>query len=366
MHTTHSRSRVRLSASVMAHPDRSASAHRVLADVGVENARVAFDPEPDGPASSLRSARLAYADADLYPGSTHHLVLQDDVTFSRGFVESARACLSLHPDSAVSFFVEWGSRTAFLARWAVFTGAAAVPVVNPYVPTQALALPRRLAVDLARFLTEDVEHGEADDEAVRRFLRGRGVPALVMVPNLVEHEDLPSLTGNNEHGARHSVCFAPEGAAHDGSVLDPPRLLPMVAWNVGRAVVVDLHDDVPATRRPTLDVLGEWGATESVLRGALDRVVGARAYPVGPDLLFQAWITAVALGALQEGHWPGTVGALRGRLGEPLVARALATLVPGALRVFTDPVALSRRADDLALLVLAAMEYGAAHCRPGL
>ena len=363
MSATLSRSFAVLSASVMAHPSRSASAHRVLADLGLENARVAFDPEPDGPASSLRSARLAYADAARFPG-THHLVLQDDVTFSRGFVESALTCLSHHPDSAVSFFVEWGSRTASLARWAVFTGAAAVPVVNPYVPTQALALPRALAVDLARFLTEDVEHGEADDEAVRRFLRARGVQALVMVPNLVEHEDLPSLTGNNEHGARHSVCFAPEGAAHEASVLEPPRLLPMVGWNVGRAVIVDLHDDVPATRRPTLDVLCAWGATESGLRAALDRASGPRPYPVAPDLLFEAWITAVAMGALQEGHWPGTVRPLRGRLDEPLVARALATLVPGALRVFADPVALGRRADDLALLVLAAMEYGAAHCRP--
>jgi hypothetical protein len=364
MPTPLSRPPVVLSASVMAHPDRSASAHRVLASLGLENARVAFDPEPEGPASSLRSARLAYADA-AHSRGTHHLVLQDDVTFSRAFLESARALLSHHPDDAVSFFVEWGSRTASLARWAVFTGAAAVPVVNPYVPTQALALPRGLAVGLARFLTEETEHGEADDEAVLRFLRARGVRALVAVPNLVEHEDLPSLTGNSGHGARHSVCFAPEGAVHDASVLDPPRLVPMVAWNVGRAVVVDLRDDVPATRRATLGVLCAWGATEAGLREALARAVGRRSYAVAPDLLFEAWITAVAMGALQERHWPGTVGPLRGRLDEPLVARALATLVPGALRVFADPAALERRSGDLAPLVLAAMEYGAAHCRPG-
>ncbi|WP_190394247.1 hypothetical protein [Nocardiopsis quinghaiensis] len=339
-----------LSASVMTHPRRSGSARRVLDSLGIADSALALDPEPEGPPSSLRASGVAFTDAARLD-STHHLVLQDDVRVCAGFPESVRGIAERHPEAAVSLFVEWGSRTAHLARWAVFTGAGAVPVINPYMPTLALLLPRGLAVDMGRFMKD--ADGRSDDRAALRFLRERGVPTLTVVPNLVEHDDLPSLKGNDDHGMRRSVCFAAEGARFDGTVLDVPPLLPFLRWNTCDAVVVDTAHDVPEAHRPTLEVLEEWGAAPGELRRACAGHLGAGSGP-----LFALWLTAVALGAVQERHWPGTVAGLRDRLDEPPVRRALATLAPGALRVFLDPDRLAERSDQLVPALLIAMEHG--------
>ncbi|OOC53648.1 MULTISPECIES: hypothetical protein [Nocardiopsis] len=343
-------SSVVLSASVMAHPSRSGSARRVLDSLGIADSSLALDPDPGGPPSSLRASQVAFSDAARFD-STHHLVLQDDVRVCADFPASVREIVERHPEAAVSLFVEWGSRTAYLARWAVLTGSGAVPVINPYMPTLALLLPRDLAIGMGRFM-EDAG-GRSDDRAALRFLRERGVPALTAVPNLVEHEDLPSLKGNDDHGIRRSVCFAAEGARFDGTVLEVPPLLPFLRWNTCDTVVIDTAHDVPEAHRPTLEVLGEWGARPEELRRACAEHLGAESGP-----LFALWLTAVALGAVQERHWPGTVAGLRGRLDEPLVRRALAGLAPGALRVFLDPDRLTERSGRLVPALLTAMEHG--------
>lgn len=312
---------------------------------------MALDPEPDGPPSSLRSSQVAFSQAGA-ADSTHHLVLQDDVRLSKDFLESVRSAVEAYPDSALALFVEWGSRTAYLARWAVFTGSGAVPVVNPYMPTLGMVLPRALAVELGDFLKG--AEGRSDDRAALRFLRERGVSALAVVPNLVEHGDLPSLKGNDVHGIRRSVCFAEEGSRFDGSVLDVPPLLPFLRWNTGEAVVIDTANDVPAAHRTALEVLAEWGTTpEELRRGCADHLGEAS------GALLELWLTAVALGAVQERHWPGTVDGLRARADEPLVRRSLETLAPGALRALRDVDRLTRRSGELAAAVLAAMEHGA-------
>jgi hypothetical protein len=78
--------------------------------------------------------------------------------------------------------------------------------------------------------------------------------------------------------------------------------------------------------------------------------------------LTSVWHTAVANGAVLEGRWPGVVGGLRARLGEAAVERALATLVPGALRTLVDVTALEEHRSEVVALTLAALEYGAEHC----
>ncbi|MCP3012745.1 hypothetical protein NGM33_05330 [Nocardiopsis dassonvillei] len=340
-----------LSASVMTHPRRIAAARRVLDSLGIADACLAVDPEPDGPPSSLRASQVAFSSAERFD-STHHLVLQDDVRVCADFADSVRDAVKRHSEAALSLFVEWGSRTAYLARWAVFTGAGAVPVINPYMPTPALLLPRELALDMGRYLRG--AEGRSDDRAALRFLRERGTPALVAAPNLVEHEDLPSIKGNDGHGLRHSACFAAEGARFAGPVLDLPPLLPFLRWNTGEAVVIDTGDDVPEAHRPTPRVLEGWGAAPGELSRDCAEHLGTASGP-----LFALWTTAAAFGAVQERHWPGTVAGLRARRDDPLVGRALATFAPGALRVVLAPDRLERLSGRFVPAVLAAMEYGA-------
>ncbi|MEE1926754.1 hypothetical protein V1J52_00910 [Streptomyces sp. TRM 70351] len=297
-----------LSVSVMTHPDRMNAAERIRERLGPQvDVLLAVDPEPDGPRSALRSARLAFSQA-RESGATHHLVLQDDVEVPDGFVDSALRGVAVHPEAALSYFVEWGSRTAVLARWAALTGVGAVPVVNPYVPTVALCLPAALAGELGGFLESEAYQGEADDQAVLRFVRATGTRALVTVPNLVEHSDLPSIVGNTGHGARRSVSFPAEPSYRDdASVLDVPRLMPFFAWNTGAALVIDTANDVPATQRPALDVLAAWGTDEAALRESFAAAVGtaaagARVFEAASrEQLFSVWLIAVAMGRCSGG-----------------------------------------------------------------
>lgn len=279
---------------------------------------------------------------------------------SPGFVDAVRDAVTAFPEAALSFFVEWGSRTAYLARWAAFTGADAVSVINPYMPTLATVLPRRTAVELALFLEQQGRENEPDDREVLRFLRGAGVPTLVMVPNVVEHDALPSLTGNSDHGQRRAVCVA-ERPRYGGRVLRTPQYLPFLRWNLGSSVVIDLDHDVPEAHRPTRQALTEWGATERGMGQAFADSGLAPLLGAGRETAFEAWLTAVGVGAVQERHWPGTVATLRGRLNEPLVRRAVESFVPGMLRTVADPTHMAVRSSGLALAALAAMEYGAAH-----
>ena len=348
-----------LTASVMTHPLRATRAESLCFELGPEHAWAAVDPHPQGPPSALRSARVAFAQA-AREKEGHHLVLQDDVILSSGFVDAVQDAVTEFPESALSFFVEWGSRTAYLARWAAFTGADAVSVINPYMPTLAMVLPRRIAVELARFLELQGRANEPDDREVLRFLRGAGIPTLVMVPNAVEHDDLPSITGNSDHGPRRSVCVT-QRPRYGGHVLRAPRSLPFLRWNLASSVIIDLDHDVPEAHRPTRQVLLEWGAGERDLYGAF--VDSDLALLLGTDRepAFEAWLTAVGVGAVQEKHWPGTVAGLRGRQHEVSVRRALESFVPGMLRTVADPARMAVHSSELAMVALAAMEYGATH-----
>ena len=352
-----------LSAAVMAHPERADRAEALAIETGVPWASVALDPDPGGPPTALRSARVAFGAAGRHRAD-HHLVLQDDARIADGFATTTARVLAAHPEAAVSLFVEWGSRTAVLARWAVFTGAGAVPVINPYVPTVALALPRQASVELSHFLEEVEGSDEPDDRAVLRFVRRQGLRALVAIPNPVEHEDRPSLVGNHGHGPRRSACFAPHPVETlSPTTLEPPPILPFLRWNLGTPVLIDLDHDVPEAHRPLAAVLAGWGATEDHLSKALKAHVNGLDAVVPEPYLSAVWHTAVADGTVLETWWPGTVGGLRDRSAEPMVASALASLVPGALRTFVDVDALAEHRSRVIELTLAALELGAEHCR---
>ncbi|MDG4786772.1 hypothetical protein O7626_12655 [Micromonospora sp. WMMD1102] len=364
-----------LSAAVMTHPDRLSQARAVAAGLAPLDAALAVDPEPDGPPSTVRSARLAYA--AVAPDATHHLVVQDDVLLPDGFAAAARQSLARQPRAAVSYFVEWGSRTAALVRFAALTGASWVPMVNPYVPTQALALPADVAREFAAFLATQPDTGVADDELALDFLGRAGVPCLVTVPNLVEHDDRSSLIGNHAHGVRLSACLLPDGpgpagdaAQLTGGVLDVPALLPFLAWTDGTATTIDTTDGSYSTRLPTGRVLAGWGwdGTEltDAYRAALADIPagGALRAEIGDRHLRALWETAVATGVVLSTNWPESAERLTERLETPLARRALRSMGPGALRTFHDFDLLTGRTEEFAALATAGLLHGAGQKPP--
>ncbi|QSB06729.1 hypothetical protein [Natronoglycomyces albus] len=363
---------VDLSISIMTHPKRRDAAEAIADRVRPHPVRLAIDPQPDGPPTALRSATVAFQQA-READSTHHLLLQDDIEVPEDFVEAARRSVELHPSSAVSLYVEWGSRTATLARMAALSGDHAVPVVNPYVPTSAVAIPHHHAIDFATFLECQARADEADDEALLRFVHSRAIETVVMVPNLVEHRSVPSIVGNDEHGLRRSVCLRHSPAfEYNDSILTPPRLIPHLAWTTGHAVIVDLANDVPANHVPTATALAQWGISERTVRTSLSEAVSA--FDKGEHLaacmsgqhLQDLWVTAIAFGAILHEHRPEAMHKLDSRHEDPLVAHALGTFAPGVLRNFVDAATLWEWRSDIASFLAAGMEIGAAEGQPNM
>lgn len=342
-----------ISATVMSHPSRVAAAWRVCDRLAPMASGLVTDPEPDGPPATVRTARLVYA--TVAAGATHHLVVQDDIEVPDGFAATLRDAVAAQPDAAVSLFVEWGSRTAALVRLAAFTGAGWVPNLNPYVPTQALVLPAEVAREFARYLTTEVPDEEPDDEAAWRFLRRAGVPVLVCVPNLVEHLDLPSLTGNTPHGLRRSACPPPQPPVRIGAaVLELPERLPFLAWLTGTSVILAIVDGEVVDRRPTLAVMAERGHDPSTLTAAYAEV-GCTV----DDRCFDLWLTAAATGGLLRERWPAA--ASLDALASPIAARAWRTMAPGGLRRFVDAQLLAGRAEELWRVSEHGLRYGLTH-----
>jgi hypothetical protein len=335
--TAASRGAVRLSAAIMTHPSRLARAVALRDRHPQLDLRVLVDPEPDGPPSALRSARLAWAAVD--GSATHHLVLQDDAVLGTDCPGRLAALLSRRPDDAVCLFTEWGSATSFAVRLAALSGAGLAEVVDHYAPTVAAVLPAGLARDFGAQPLGDVPQ---DDVALRTFLLRRGVSAYVPVPNLVDHDPGVSLTGNDFMGARRAACLAdPPGTDVDTAVR--PQTLPFFSWIEGRALCNVREDPAGAAWRRELP---QWFFTRHGIDMAAAVAAGKDAVrplargAVPPVLLFGLWMTAYCLGV----EAARLVGAERveAALSGPVAAAALHTMPWGTLRRFVG-------ADDLVL-----------------
>ncbi|MEU7278425.1 hypothetical protein AB0A69_06480 [Streptomyces sp. NPDC045431] len=207
-----------ISAAVMTHPRRQAEAARLAEALGGWHTRLALDPRPDGPPTTLRTAWAAWA--AIRPGATHHLVLQDDVELCRDFTERVESAAREHPDTPLAFYANWDSWNGAATRAAALGGARWVPAVpGEWVPTLALLLPRRDVEALLSATHPDHAEPEPDDVALARVLRARGRRVLISVPHLVEHTGQPSLVGNDRYGPRHSACFADD--VHDRAGAPP-------------------------------------------------------------------------------------------------------------------------------------------------
>lgn len=349
---------IRLSCVVMAHPSRAKAAHALAASLPELAPRVVFDPEPDGPPATLRTARAAWS--AVPPGSTHHLVLQDDATPVPGMAATLEKVLTAHPELPVSLFCEWGSATASMARWAALGGFGLAECVDSYVPTVGLALPSATAVALVEAV--DRHHpGDPDDEVIARFLEEGGRSAFVTVPNLVQHDGDGSLVGNDHAmGARRSALLARPGEEVGEEVLAAPALVPCVSWRRARAAMVRWdtgarrHDGHVSMVRAELE---RAGTAHSELVSGLDRwLEGEEGHALegalGYGLVHELWTVAVALAVFSP---------LIGREGVPplAVTRALTTLGPGGLRTVAPAAAQEPLlADALVSLAVAGLAFG--------
>jgi hypothetical protein len=258
--------------------------------------------------------------------------------------DRARAAAAAQPDAALALFTEWGSRTSGVLRVAALRGHGWASVVDDYMPTQALILPAPLAGALAGYLRTQPDD-TPDDHAVLAFLRREGIPARVAVPNLVDHDDGPSLIGNRPMGLRRSACFSPPPDDLGAVVTDLADVPYLSWWNLMAECWTRTPDGgwrrepLPAfLARRCRDIAGVHDlCAEACHRSAIGSSTGQLLHR---DLMAGLWQTAFALtlSAVRPGSGPA------GRAGpdgyDPdgrVAAAALRSLAPGALRRVIDP-----------------------------
>lgn len=215
----------RLSTVVMCHPRRADMAYRLagrLTELTGTDARTVFDPDPDGPPSALRTAVQAWAYCD--GTATHHAVFQDDIEPTGNLRVLLTRAVREHPDAVLTFYANSTSWNGAAGRAALLAGYTWVtPTSREYFPTLAVVMPCPVAHAFSAEAAERLAHKETDDDEVLvQFLLRTGTPALLRVPNLVQHGWSPSLSGYDSDPVHHpdqfgqirrSVCFGEETAA---------------------------------------------------------------------------------------------------------------------------------------------------------
>ncbi|MFG3340824.1 hypothetical protein [Glycomyces sp. NPDC048151] len=342
-----------LSTAIMTHPAREDRARKLAESLPELNPSVVVDGSGPG-TGNLGNALRAWA--AVGEDATHHLVLQDDVVPCDEFAALVRKAVRARPETAISLFCEWGSRSATLVRVAARRGWGWARAVDMYTPSQGLVLPREAALAFASL--EDT--GGADDLALVAFLRGSGIDNLVTVPNLLEHDDRLSLTANGFQGPRLSPCVAPSGAEPD---FDTPAAgtgltrLPYASWMRVHAewfYCGESHD--------AYTWLGEFGDTRlpegfrkadlaDRFRADLAEVGASLQHQVSELTLFEYWTVHFALGLVQ----PEPVGAPG-----PYAEAAFATAFPGLFRRYLPMSTVDALRGSAGRLAAAAFERGAA------
>ncbi|TDC99483.1 hypothetical protein E1292_31620 [Nonomuraea deserti] len=360
---------IRLSVVVMTHRDRLPLAERLAGACPELGMRIVLDPRPDGPPGSFRTARAAWS--AVLPAATHHLVLQDDVELCRGFSSALHSVISARPRDAISLFTEWGSRTSHGLRIAALTGRAWAQVTDTYVPSQGLVLPAGVARSADAHLARAEAEGEPDDMALLTYLDRAGIECHACVPNLLEHQDVPSLVGNNEMGVRSSVCYFADGpdAAElslfaQGDSMSDIDFIPYFSWTEGSAHFCVRAPEGAAEwhRVPALRVFAARGVHRDRLAEAFgETMAGLEAEEllrerISPILLHQLWLTGVAHG-LRIAELTGTTTISPN---SRAARRAVGTMGAGALRRFVPPQHMPGLEQALDALTRHALQFGGA------
>ncbi|MER7701979.1 hypothetical protein ABTX81_03625 [Kitasatospora sp. NPDC097605] len=337
-----------LSGVVMTHPKRRPAAEHVVQTSPPGALRVVMDPDPTGTPSVLRTALAAWE--AIEDGATHQLVIQDDMLLSESFFERVNDAVAAMPDAALALFALWDSRNGAAIRFGAMAGARWVGAVNEYFPCVAIVLPRAVAEGFVRYGRQRLG-AWPDDILMHRYLTDHGVPRYVSVPNLAEHQDHGSISGNAFRGPRRSVCFLPgDRPGDEGHRLTGLSVLPFFKYGVARCAV---RVAGPGPER--------WlhMDCEQYLRGL--ELPGALLTPPGPESdapdVRGTWLTALAMGheAARLGLAPdGSGPAVR----PEVYAEAIATIGPGGISNTSTEERIAERREALEAVARRALSAG--------
>jgi hypothetical protein len=349
-----------LSVTIMSHPRRSREASALARQL--EGARVVVDPEPGDQPTPLKTALHAWRAVE--PGATHHLVVQDDVSLSEGFLQRVRVGVALFPDSAIAFYCNWNSVNGAVTRLASAVGATwAQETGAEYFPTLAMVLPSRFLDAYLEFAAPFAGLWRDDDELMREFLASRGISAVLSVPSLVEHGQLKSLAGNASHGVRRAACFSTvpagsrEGLAHS---------IAHIPWLKAGRVLSMIREPARAEYRrgPVTELLAALSLNADDLRCRFESLTGlerARA-DLGGMFVYSLWLVSYLMGVvvasggvpvnvLAEGMPPRAGSAGLDTLAD---GACIGTLIPPSLVQSYRPEATALAEDGFASGLMAA------------
>lgn len=206
---------MKLSASIMAHPDRTELVRTLQARLD-RPVMVAWDDEgpPSGNADRVwRTARRGWMLAD--PAADFHLLLQDDAVPAADLLAGLEEALEHVPADAVvsPYFGEGGAqgpRWSRLGAEAETRGASWV-LSERLMGGVAICLPTARLEDFLQ--VADALAGVPDDMRVAGWAKRRHAEVWYPWPSLVDHQAVPSITKHraaDRHAVRHHLGSALE------------------------------------------------------------------------------------------------------------------------------------------------------------
>lgn len=162
------------------------------------------------------------------PGTSHRLILQDDVTVSVGFVDAAWQAARANPERLITFFHAGQPRENVLALDRAYASGDRYVTLSSrrWIPVLALMWPTHLIQPVLEWIDEQ-EYPPAfrsDDEIIGRACHALHLEVAATVPSLVEHEDVVQST----IGLRHAAGRDRGRVAHRW--LAPPDDARALAW----------------------------------------------------------------------------------------------------------------------------------------
>jgi hypothetical protein len=220
---------MKLSASIMAHPDRHEQVAELLETLDSDDVMVAWDGEGPPSGNSDRVWRTARRGWEMFDESADwHVLLQDDAIVCQDFLAGLSVALEHVPqDAVVSPYLGMGGMTG--NKWLVLA-AKADNVNASWVRGNKLlwgvciAVPTRLIPQMIADC--DRKTGVPDDMRVSGWFERRGADCWYTWPSLVDHRNVPSLTkhrAKDRRARRHHLGSAVE-LSWDGQIVTDPMI----------------------------------------------------------------------------------------------------------------------------------------------